>query len=48
MPITKRLTLETLDSRNPGELTAFLEQVMEEGLKNIRAETAELLQETHG
>jgi phosphosulfolactate synthase (CoM biosynthesis protein A) len=42
MLATKRLTLETLDSSNPEELSAFLEQVIAAGMEKVRAESAEL------
>lgn len=42
LSVTKRITLETLNSNNPGEFDAFLEQVMAEGMKQVLAVTAEL------
>jgi hypothetical protein len=42
MLATKRITLETLDSSNEEQLDEFIAQVMEEGMKKVRAETADL------
>jgi hypothetical protein len=42
MPIAKHLTLETVNFNNPTEVNTFLEQVMDEGMRRVRAEGAEL------
>jgi len=42
MPIAKHLTLETVDFENRAEVNAFLDQVMDEGMRRVRAEGAEL------
>jgi len=42
MPIAKHLTLETVNFNNPTEVNTFLEQVMDEGIRRVRAEGAEL------
>ena len=42
MPITKRLTLESIDSSNDGEFDALLNQVMAEGMKQVRADCEKL------
>jgi hypothetical protein len=42
MPITRRLTLETVDFDNREEVTAFFGQMTNEGMERVRAEGAEL------
>ncbi len=42
MPVAKHLTLETVNFDDPREVNTFLEQVMAEGLRRVRAEGAEL------
>ena len=42
MPTAKHLTLETVDFENRAEVNAFLDQVMDEGMRRVRAEGAEL------
>jgi hypothetical protein len=42
MPVTKHLTLETVDFDDRKEVDAFLGQVMAEGIRRVRAESAEL------
>jgi hypothetical protein len=42
MPVAKHLTLETVDFDNHAEVNAFLDQVMDEGMRRVRAEGAEL------
>ena len=42
MPATKQLRLETVNFDDPKEVDAFLAQVIAEGMKGVRAETAEL------
>lgn len=42
MPAAKHLTLETVDFNNCAQVNAFLEQMMDEGMRGVRAEGAEL------
>jgi hypothetical protein len=42
MPIAKHLTLETVDFEDRAEVNAFLDQVMDEGMRRVQAEGAEL------
>lgn len=42
MPAAKHLTLETVDFENRAEVNAFLDRVMDEGMRLVRAEGAEL------
>lgn len=42
MPITKRLTLETVDFDNPEEMAAFDQQMISAGMERVRAEGEEL------
>jgi hypothetical protein len=42
MPIAKDLTLESVDFGNRAEVHAFLEQVMDEGMRRVAIEGAEL------
>ncbi len=42
MLATKRLTLETLDASDKEQLDAFIDQVMETGMKRVSADLAKL------
>jgi hypothetical protein len=42
MPPAKHLTLESVDFDNRTEVNAFLDEVMDEGMRRVRAEGAEL------
>ncbi len=42
MPPAKHLTLESVDFDNRTEVDAFLDEVMDEGMRRVRAEGAEL------
>jgi hypothetical protein len=42
MPASRHLKLETVDFGNTEEVDAFLEQVMSEGIRRVRSESAEL------
>ena len=42
MPAAKHLTLDTVDFNNRAQVNAFLEQVMDEGMRRVRAEGAAL------
>ena len=42
MAEVRRLTLETVDSGNSQEVDEFLDEVMSEGMRRVKAETAEL------
>ena len=42
MPASRHLKLETVDFGNTEEVDAFLEQIMSEGIRRVRSESAEL------
>ena len=43
MPVTKRLTIETVNFDDDDEMDEFWDQVTTEGLEKVRAESAELI-----
>ncbi len=43
MPITKRLTIETVDLDDEDEMDEFWDQVMAANMEKVRAESAELM-----
>ena len=43
MPLTKRLTIETVDLDDEDEMDEFDNQIITAGLQKVRAESAELI-----
>jgi hypothetical protein len=43
MPVTKRLTIETVDLDDEDEMDEFDRQIISAGLARVRAESAELI-----
>jgi hypothetical protein len=43
MPVTKRLTIETVNFEDEDEMDAFDDQVISAGLARVRTESAELI-----